>query len=134
MARHHTFDDVVDDELDFVAARVFRPFNGLCHDSHVLDSRGVRISSSGSLDTVAVRVHSCLGWEDGARGSFEEVVQHCLHEGSRIRSQSWEDVRLESVGPSDDFAWTLFSSDLADSSPDLWGERISRVKSKLRSY
>jgi hypothetical protein len=36
--------------------------------------------------------------------------------------------------PSDDLTWTLFSSDLVDSGPDLWGERISRVESELESY
>jgi hypothetical protein len=68
------------------------------------------------------------------RGSFEEVVHHCLHEGSRIHSQSWEGVSLEYVGPSDDLAWTLFSGDLADSGPDLWGEQISWVELELKSY
>ena len=47
MARHHTFDDVVNDELDCDAARVIRPFEGLCHDSHMIGVQGVRIGRIG---------------------------------------------------------------------------------------
>ena len=43
VVRHHTFDDVANDELEHDAARVVRPFKGLCHGGHMKDAIGVRI-------------------------------------------------------------------------------------------
>jgi hypothetical protein len=134
MARHHTFDDVIDDELDYLTARVSRPFDGLCHDSHISKAHGIRIGHIGSLDTVAIRVRSQLSCEDGVGSSFEEVVQHCLLERSRVCSQSWDDMSQEHVGPSDDIMWALFSFHPADIGPDSWGERIFWVEPELERH
>lgn len=134
MARHHTFDDVVNDELDYLAARVLGPIEGLCHDSRMLDHIGVRIGHVGSSDAVAICTLSQLGCKDGARDSFKEVIRHCLLERSRVRYQSWEDVSLEHVVPSADLVWAFLSIDPADIGPDHWREWISWVEPKLKRY
>jgi hypothetical protein len=96
---HHASEDVVDAELDCLDCRVVRAFHGISHDGHMTRVQRVIAGHHGSSDTVTICVHSQLSCKHVARGSQEEVVQHCLLEWSRICSQSWKDMSLECVGP-----------------------------------